>query len=431
MSGSVALSLLVWLGCGVYSLLDALCYIELGLLLPEAGGDYVYLLRGLGPLHHFFGPLPAFLSAWMDTLIMHPALVAILSLAFAEYCVQPFFGAPCSPAPLGVSLVAVVTYCFVVFINCYSVAWATRVQNLFTVAKLTSIGIILVAGAYSLAQGNSQHLATGFQGTTSSPGDVASAFYTGLFSYGGWQLLNTLTEEMVRPERNLPLAILVAVPVVTVCYILTNVAYLTVLSPQQLLDSSAVAFSFGERALGPVAFLMPLGVALSLFGTLNGATLGTCRVTFAAARQGHLVDMLGFVHVRRRTPIPALIFNAIIGCIMITVGSIGALMRMLSFVSSLFRALTMVSLLVMRRTRADARRPYRVPTAIPCLLLLSSCYLFVSSIVDRPKTEYLYGLAFLLVGVGVHAAIVYQRMPTFGGRVIACFQKALQVVPTT
>ncbi|XP_037078394.1 b(0,+)-type amino acid transporter 1-like [Pollicipes pollicipes] len=431
-SGSVALSLLVWFGCGVLSMLGALCYIELGLLIPESGAEFTYLFHGLGPLHRFLGPLPAFLQSWSTNLLTLPASTAVLSLAFAEYCIQPFYARPCAPPPMAVPLLAVITCCLVTFTNCYSVTWATRAQNFFTVSKLAAIGLIIAAGVYSLAQGNSQYLATGFQGSTSSAGDVATAFYGGLWAYDGWNNLNCLTEEIVEPARNLPLAILIALPLVTVCYILTNVAYLSVLSPQQLLDSPAVAASFAEGVLGPAAFLIPVGVALSVCGALNGTILSTARRCLASARQGHLVDVLSFIHVRRLTPTPAAMFNCGIAVIMIAVGNIDSLIGLFSFCAWIFYGLVVLTLIILRSTRPDAKRAFRVPIWIPWLVLLMSCYLVVGPIVDRPQYEYFYVIAFLLVGVLVYVPCVYCKWrPNGMGSVTSCLQKTLELVPAS
>ena len=430
-TGSVALSLLVWLGCGVLSTLGALCYLELGLVIPESGGEFAYLFHGFGPLHRFFGPLPAFLASWSVNLITKPASMSILSLAFAEYCIQPFFSAECPPPPLAVPLLAAAACWLITITHCYSVRLGTSMQNLFTVSKMSAIALVVGGGVYSLWQGNTQHLTTGFQGSTRSAGDIATAFYSGLWAYDGWNNLNYLTEEVVNPKRNLTLAIVVALPLVTVCYLLTNVAYLSVLSPRELLASPAVAVTFADRVLGPAAFLIPLGVALSVAGALNGTVMSTSRICFAAARQGHMVDIISFIHVRNLTPTPALLFPAAIASAMIAAGNIGGLIDLFSFSVWIFYGLVVLALLVMRRTRPDIERPYRVPTWIAVLVFLISAYLVVGPIVDAPKLEYVYVLCFLLLGVAVYIPCVFYRRSVPGmGRFTVLCQKALEVVPT-
>ena len=304
-------------------------------------------------------------------------------------------------------------------------------QNLFTVSKLGAIALVVGGGAYSLWQGNTEHLATGFQGSTRSAGDIATAFYSGLWAYDGWNNIFYLTEEVVNPTRNLPLATLLGLPLVTVCYLLTNVAYLNVLSPQELLASPAVAVTFADRVLGPAAFLIPLGVALSVLGSLNGSIMSTSRFCFASARQGHTVGILSCIHVRHLTPTPALLFLAAIASAMIAAGNIGGLIDLFSFSVWIFYGLSILALLVMRHTRPDIERPYRVPTWIAVLVFLISVYLVVSPIVDAPKLEYVYVLCFLLLGVAVYIPCVFYRRSVPGmGRFTVLCQKALEVVPT-
>uniref|UniRef100_A0A8C3YP54 Solute carrier family 7 member 8 n=1 Tax=Catagonus wagneri TaxID=51154 RepID=A0A8C3YP54_9CETA len=102
-------------------------------------------------------------------------------------------------------------------------------------------------------------------------GLIALAFLQGSFAYGGWNFLNYVTEELVDPYKNLPRAIFISIPLVTFVYVFANVAYVTAMSPQELLASNAVAVTFGEKLLGIMAWIMPISVALSTFGGVNGS----------------------------------------------------------------------------------------------------------------------------------------------------------------
>ncbi|KAK2510938.1 large neutral amino acids transporter small subunit 2-like protein [Columba guinea] len=139
-------------------------------------------------------------------------------------------------------------------------------------------------------------------------GPLALAFLQGSFAYGGWNFLNYLTDELIDPPRNLPRAIFISLPLVTLVYVLANVAYLTAMSPQELLQSQAVAVTFGEKALGrALAWVMPLGVALATFGGVNGSLFTCSRLFYAGARERQLPALLAMIHLERRTPGPALL----------------------------------------------------------------------------------------------------------------------------
>ena len=175
---------------------------------------------------------------------------------------------------------------------------------------------------------------------------------------------------------------------------------------------------------------MPLGVALSVFGTLNSALLSASRINLAVARRGHHLHALSLVHVRWMTPIPALIFQSALTCIMVLIGNVGALLRLGSFVNAFFNVLVLVALLVLRRTMKDTKRPYRVPTVLAWLRLLFSCYLLISPIVDQPRLEYLYALGMLALGLAVYTPCVYFKWsPPVLARLTVGLQKALELLP--
>ncbi|XP_022255693.1 putative L-type amino acid transporter 1-like protein MLAS [Limulus polyphemus] len=102
-AGSVGMALVVWIACGLISMLGALCYAELGTSIPKSGGDYAYIYEA-------FGPLPAFLFLWVALLIIMPTGNAIAALTFANYILEPFFPG-CTPPPNGVRLIAAVVIC--------------------------------------------------------------------------------------------------------------------------------------------------------------------------------------------------------------------------------------------------------------------------------------------------------------------------------
>lgn len=422
-TGSVGLSLVIWAACGLLSLLGALCYVELGCMIPSSGAEHTYFMTA-------FGHLPAFLFAWVSIIILKPAMLAIICLSFSKYLVEAF-ASDCEPPLTAIQLLGALTIVLITFINSYSVTLATKVQNIFTAAKLLAILIIVVGGSVRLIQGNTQYLATGFQGSTSSFGDIATAFYSGLWAYDGWNNLNYVTEELKKPYTNLPRAIIIGLPLVTVCYLLVNVSYLAVMSKEELLSSETVAVTFGNRVLGWAAFLMPLAVTLSTFGAANGTAFTSGRLCFVAAREGHMVDVLSYVHAKKLTPSPALLFNAFIALMMVIPSDIGSLIDFFSFTAWIFYGGAMLALIIMRRTMRDVPRPYKVPIVIPVIVLVISIYLVVGPIIDSPQIEYLYASLFILAGLIFYFPFVFFKKSVPGmGHLTTFFQLILQVVPT-
>lgn len=238
------MSFVVWTGCGLLSLCGALAYAELGTMNTSSGAEYAYFMDA-------FGAWPAFLFSWVSTLVLKPSQMAIICLSFAQYAVEAF-AAECDPPGEVVKLVALLAIVLILLVNCWSVNLATGVQNAFTAGKLIAILVIVAGGTYKLIQGNTQHLHNAFdsfeektsdevKNTAFNLGRLATAFYTGLWAYDGWNNLNYVTEEIKDPSKNLPRSIMIGIPLVTLCYALINVSYLAVMSPLEMIDSEAVA----------------------------------------------------------------------------------------------------------------------------------------------------------------------------------------------
>ena len=126
-------------------------------------------------------------------------------------------------------------------INCHNVKSSTLVQDIFAAAKVLALIIIILTGFVWIGMGHTENLKDTMAYTNYSLGDLSVAFYTGVFSYAGWNYLNFVTEELIEPNKNLPRAILISMPLVTIIYLLANFAYFTVLTPTEIMASEAVA----------------------------------------------------------------------------------------------------------------------------------------------------------------------------------------------
>ncbi|XP_049877583.1 b(0,+)-type amino acid transporter 1-like isoform X2 [Pectinophora gossypiella] len=365
-------------------------------------------------MHKYWGPMPSFLCAWIYVMILRPAEVSVIVMTFAEYAMRPFTADLDPDSNTKVIKLASLSALFVMtYINITSVKLFVKVQNVFGICKVAACLIVIGGGIYEICKGNTAHLQKGFEGSTTSAGGIALALYSGLWAYDGWNSVTVVTEEIINPGVNVPLSISIAVPVITALYVFMNVAYMTVLSYADMTSVPAVAVEFGRRVLGPASFLIPLGVAVSTFGCAMSVQFGVTRVCYSAAQGGHMLELFSYVNIKRMTPAPAVAFQAFLTAIFISVGNIKTLIEFASWFLWFFYGLAMVALLVLRKTQPDKHRPYRVPTVVPCFVLLVAIFLSILPIVHDPSLKYLMAVGFIVMGVAVYTVFVYyKKTPT-------------------
>ncbi|KAK9510013.1 hypothetical protein O3M35_004888 [Rhynocoris fuscipes] len=370
-------------------------------MIPKSGGDYAYI-------NEAFGPLPAFLYLWVGLLVLVPTGNAITALTFAQYILQQIWPS-CEPPYEAVRLLAALVTCFLTFINCYDVKWATRVQDAFTGTKILALLMIVLAGGWVLVSGGTKFWTSNLMdGTNSEPGYVALAFYSGLFSYSGWNYLNFVTEELKDPYRNLPRAIIISLPLVTVIYVLTNLAYYVVLTKEELLSSTAVAVTFGDKLFGAMSWTIPFFVACSTFGALNGAIFASSRLFFVGARQGHLPKAIALINIHHFTPVPSLIFLCIVTLILLIIEDVYILINYVSFVEALFTLMSVCGLLWLRLKRPDMERPIKVNIILPIAFFIICAFLVTLPCYVRPL-EVGVGIIIILSGIPVYYVFIYWK----------------------
>ncbi|KAK7070760.1 Y+L amino acid transporter 2 [Halocaridina rubra] len=352
-SGSIAMSLIVWVATGLMTMMGAMCYAELGTSVPKSGGSYAYVLEA-------FGPVPAFLLLWNTIIIGLPASYAIISMTFANYLLQPLFP-DCDAPPFGaVRLTALATLWFLAFINCIGVKLGTRVQDLLTLLKLLALVIIVAVGIHHVVYGRTRNYDSFFDGTITDPTSIATAFYASSFAYAGWGNLNTISEELKNPTRNLPWAIAISVTTVTIIYALTNMAYFAVLTSEEIESSGAVAVTFGNRTLGAIAWIISLFVAISTFGAMHGKIIANSRVLYVAAREGHFPKYLALLHVNNHTPVPAIISVVLMSIPMLMAPDFISILSYTTFSKCIMSILSTGAFFWLRYKQPERPRPIKV-----------------------------------------------------------------------
>lgn len=219
--GSIGLSLLVWILCGLIALLSALCYCELGTTFGASDSDF-------NNFNLAYGPVVSFLYAWTTFMVLLGAGASCL--IFARYLVASF-GDLCEHSEVLIKFFAILLIMGISFLNYRSVTISVWVQIGFAVVKFLAMAIIGFGGVVSSASGNPvglHNFKTAFSPqamTDLSVSNVGQAFYQGLFPYNGWMILTVVTEEIKDMKRTLPRACILSVVSVIVMYLLVNVGY--------------------------------------------------------------------------------------------------------------------------------------------------------------------------------------------------------------
>uniref|UniRef100_A0A3Q3F637 Cystine/glutamate transporter n=1 Tax=Labrus bergylta TaxID=56723 RepID=A0A3Q3F637_9LABR len=404
-SGSIGMSLLVWITCGLLSLFGALCYAELGTCIKKSGGHYTYIMEA-------FGPRMAFIRLWVDLVAIRPAGMAVISLAFGQYILEPLF-MPCGIPPTAVKLATGIGITSVMYLNSMSVTWTARIQIFLTCSKLLAIAIIIVPGMFQLFKGETRNFENAFELSDMKLSGMPLAFYSGMFAYAGWTV---------------PLAICISMAIVTSCYVLTNVAYYAVMSADELLASDAVAVTFAEKLFGKFSIFVPVFVALSCYGSMNGCLFALSRMFYVASREGQLPEVLSMVHVHRHTPLAAVLILYPMTMLQLFVGDLYSLLNFMSFLRWLFIGVVVLGLIYLRYTKPDLPRPFKVPLFIPVIFCLTCFFMVFLSLYSDPVNTGI-GFAISLTGIPAYYIFIhFKERPAWLQRALDSFNRTLQIL---
>jgi APA family basic amino acid/polyamine antiporter len=454
---SPALYLAAWVVTAVMTIICALSYGELAAMMPQAGGQYVYLRDSLGPLW-------GFLYGWTLFLVIQTGTIAAVCVAFGKF-LGVFFPTVSSthwlwhiahvPAirvgpmvlgnmEIGVStanLTGIIVVAVVAAVNIRGVQFGAIVQNVFTVAKALALAGLVILGftvgrnSAAIAANFGEHwsafwrnagwsamhpVQVGVEGPIVMVGSlvILGVVQVGsLFSADAWNNVTFTAGEIKNPRRNIPLSLALGTGFVLVTYILASTAYILVL-PLHGDPHGATVFARGvqyaaEDRIGAAVlqqifphiggYLMAAAILISTFGCANGMTLAGARVYYAMAQDKLFFQSVGKLHPKWKTPVAGLIVQAIWTIFLCVSGSYGQLLDYIIFAALVFYALTIVGLFVLRVKQPDAPRPYKAIgyPFIPALYIVMAGS--ICAVLLRYKPQYTWpGLILVLLGIPVY-----------------------------
>lgn len=435
--------MLVWVLTGLMTLAGALSYAEMAAMMPKAGGQYVFLREGLTPG-------AGFLYGWTLFTVIQTGTIAAVAVAFARFLGVVFpsitpdvflklgsFKMAGGAIELGVSnqrIVAVVMILALSLVNMRGVRLGAVIQTVFSFAKVGALMALIALGLFvfrqpEVARGNFETFWGAGNWSLAMLPVVGAAMVGSLFSSDAWNNVTFAAAEVRNPTKNLPLALASGTLLVSVLYILANLAYLNVLpfggSPEGVTAMERGLTHAAQDRVGTAAFevmlgsvgaiVMALAILVSTFGCNNGLILAGPRVYYAMAKDQLFFDQAGRLHPTWRTPVFGLMAQAIWASALCLTGTYNELLNYVIFAALIFYLLTTVALFRMRRTHAHLDRPVKAfgYPVVPALYILAIAFLLVVLLLDPVQRKF-SALGLVIVALGVPVYFLWRRTGTKG-----------------
>ncbi len=434
--GSSGYLILLWILTGFITVTAALSYGELAGMMPKAGGQYVYIQRA-------YGKLISFLYGWTVFTVIQTGVIAAVAVAFAKYTSVFFpelnsnFWVLSSAFKITYAqLLAMASIAFLTFVNAQGVQSGRLVQLIFTSAKLLALFALIVLG---LAWGlKSDTLSQNFTNMWSASkttfengtltiipltgfalmGAMGATLINSLFSSDAWNNVTFIASEIKDPQKNIPRSLFLGTLLVTIIYILANLAYLSLLplhgnpmgtnafeqgiqfASNDRIGTAAASIIFGNSA----AYLMAALIMVSTFGCNNGIILAGARLFYAMSKDGLFFKQAEKLN-KNQVPAFALWVQGIWACILCLSGKYSDLLTYATFASLIFYVLTIAGIFILRKKEPDTPRPYKAwgYPVVPILYIVITLAICINLMIYDTRNTGL-GLAIVLLGIPVYYA---------------------------
>lgn len=379
----------IWILGGLITFFGALTYAELAAMFPKAGGDYQFLKAG-------YGLWAGFLLGWVNFWIIIPGSIAALSLALVSY-LKPLlaFSDPLSEKYLAVGIIF-----FFSWINYRGIRWGGTTQDFFTLGALVIL-MAFITGGLIWGKGSWEHFTVVASQTIPVSKIFGSAMIAIIFTYSGWFTSAYLGSEIIKPERNLPLSLLLGTAIVGILYTLINVAYLYALPLGELTGVVNVGQVAATALFNPtISLLISLAIILAICSSINATIMAGSRIFYAMSKDGIFWSFLKTIHHRFRTPHLAIVSQTILAVALVCLGTFNQLLGYVVFVMLIVSITTGVAHLILRWKKPGLHRPYRTwgYPVVPILFILSYLWISWQIFMEKPSTS-LVGLLLAVSGL--------------------------------
>lgn len=430
--GSAGWLIVLWVITGMLTMAAALSYGELAGMMPNAGGQFVYIQRA-------YGKLVSFLYGWTVFTVIQTGVIAAVAVAFAKYTAVFFPVLDTKLFAMGETyaftykqVVAMASILLLTYINTRGVKTGKSIQLFFTAAKLIALFSIIILGLYVGLQTDvlSNNFANMWDAskTTLNPdgsvtvteiaglallGAMGATIINSLFSSDAWNNVTFIAGEIKDPKKNIPRSLFLGTLIVTIIYILANIAYLALLPMQGTPDAGTVMgngimFPPDDRVGAAAAnvimgnigvFVMAGLIMVSTFGCNSGLILSGGRLFYAMAKDKLFFRQAGELN-NNDVPAKALWFQCFWACVLCISGRYGDLLTYATFASLIFYILTIYGIFILRKKEPEAERPYKAfgYPLVPVLYIAVTALICIALLIYDTKST---GLGLFIVALGV------------------------------
>ena len=369
--GAPGMGMLAWIIGGLASLLGALTFAEIAVMIPKTGGMVAYL-------SDVFGEKVGFLAGWMQVVIFYPAFLAGYGVTIGEELVSLLGISPAFQLPIAIGLIALL-----IGANSLGSKAAGNIQLVSTVCKLIPLFLLMIFG-FIIGSGENP-IFTPMVGEGKNGGAVlGSTLLAVLFAFEGWTNVGAIAGEMKNPGKDMPRAIVGGVSIIMAVYFVINMAYLWVLPADVLAATKAPAAAVAQALFpGIGGTLVTIGIIISVIGAANGFLMSGSRVAFHLADMGTLPASRQLAKLNsKQVPTNSIILIGFLACLYSLIGQFNLLTDLAVFSCWIFYTLTFVCVIKLRITHPNAERKYKVPLypVVPALAILSGTYVVLSQL---------------------------------------------------
>lgn len=387
--------LFVWVLGGIISLIGALCYSELSAAFPSTGGDYHFLKLA-------FGKLFSFLFAWARIPIVQTGSIALLAFIIGDYMSQVYDLGKYTSSLYAVGVVILLT-----LINVLGIKFGTGIQKALSALQFAGIFIIVFTGFFIEPANSAMSVAEAYEPPVNP--SLSLAFIFVLLTFGGWNEAAYISSELKAGSRKMSFVLIASLFIITVVYLLVNLAFLNVLGLEGIAASEAVGASMMQATLGQTGVvLIGLLVCLSALTSLNTTIFTGARSSYSFGKDFNRFSFLGKWNNKKSAPVNSLLAQGGIAILLIVFGAFArngfeAMVDFTAPVFWFFFLCTGIGLIILRQKKPDAPRPFKVPLYpfTPIVFIGFSAYLLYSSLMVTVIGS-LLGVSILLLGLLVY-----------------------------